>query len=374
MNKNKVEQWLISQQKKAYTDIGLGPNYPERQQALWSRYETSSNRNEQIDSIHRGFSRLSGNEPLKRDFDVQRQMSDLLQEAKKRIVSPLEDPTVMIPLGFMSEYIEKGIKNLEHQLPFQPLIGSLPTLELNALAARPFRDDNYVIIFNKGIFTFLHSCISALQLMQFSALDKNLRSQAIQMFGKGIENYFDQSNSVVTGVEGARVISQDVKTFAVEQKNVYLALVVNFIMAHEYAHILCKHHETSERNLVVKDGHEIKVISNEWAEEVQADIQGLQIAIASLKTLGLPRMFALLGFDVLFSCIDILEKIIYRNSYRDLPHRTDISHPPARVRRSILRDLIDELVPQDTTSYMFDMTDSFNKLLNYMAYEYSNQS
>jgi hypothetical protein len=241
-----------------------------------------------------------------------------------------------------------GMLNEETRLKLPRIVfGSLPTGDPNAIAIQA--PGGIVIAFNNGLIHLLMNLTAAVS----SFVPYHGKRGEHEIFGMSKE---DIGPMIRTNIEGhlrfavtlfcyLALGDPGLYTYSVlDPPHHHLAFLMEdtaiaFCVAHEYFHVLMRHLSSStfyRRRLIGK--LEVKEIPRSWEEEIAADAGALRMTIERHRGVDLDIIFSYLGVDFLFSCVEMLEQAIGTDS--------PSSHPPASLRRHLLRTTIRNHFPE----------------------------
>lgn len=278
-------------------------------------------------------------------------LREWLEETKSSPVpTELEDPFLLHSFQVSKRDVAKAIEALGYEIPDHDIvIGSLPTGEFNALTIRvPDNPTQYIVAVNHGIhfliYRLAHLVASLFPVektfggyVHFSNDKKKLR--------KSVEKNPDRSKDFLDLLCAFFFLGHPLAVEYFPEKyglrnqftlgSCMKEVAFKFVVAHEYAHVLLGHlgGETHKQTL---GNQEVETTLRPVMEEMEADIKALEIVLMDqyilqpLENNEIPSLtMSYLGVDFLFSCQAIIEEAAQVSDYR--------SHPPADVRREVLR-------------------------------------
>lgn len=276
--------------------------------------------------------------------------SDSKELARKLVVRP----GLSGVLEELSVEIEAMLKRAGKPSPTQTLVAEFPTGCFNAQALRT--DAGYIVLVNTGLMMLVHQVA---KIMSFSVVfsefgrdgkplpgtdraESEFESQRLPAMLDAIKAYLtyeDPSKARRWPIPGAG------------KRKVIHSLVhccEQFVVAHEYAHIISGHFDDTEDKLVITPAGNIRLLNKTWGEEYEADIVAAEILLSSLPSRIVTgsedhwRAMNVAAGSLFFFHLD---SMITRASVvlgRSLETDARPSHPPSEERASRLRMFFEE--------------------------------
>ncbi len=293
---------------------------------------------------------------------LQRLVND--QQRSQQVITPYEDPnwyTIMVDL---SHEIEQAAKEAGLIAARRPMLGTLPTGQINAKTIRVPGTDEHIILFEWQLFLFallLSKAVArALPLTPGEpgyinvSVDPNAIRQRIYSDPSIEARFADVVLAyAVTGKPGLA------EPYFAEP--LYGTLTVTllscmelFVMGHEYGHIVLEHLTTTPRNVRPRL-NEAEEISYSWRQEYDADLIGLELMMRVAEgQRKIPANFSYSGADLFFTAIDIMDRAVSVLNGEEETARKLGSHPPNRERRWLLRRMIPRLAGKEAAEMILE--------------------
>ncbi|NOT61214.1 MAG: hypothetical protein HOP19_13425 [Acidobacteria bacterium] len=290
-------------------------------------------------------------------------------------LSKYEDPLQYIRLRLAEEAIKTAAKEVGHNLLFSPCIGTVLSLDCNAVTLRVPGLERPLILFSLGILDFYESLVRCcVHLLKWNlnandisyeidtdyALNKLKNDAKItRSFQEALNNVFiAQMTSVVN-----EHLQPEVHMLGVD--SALRGVIWHFIMGHEYGHLI--HGDLNEEEA-------------DWMQEYKADARGFElmcnstwqsVAPNSMQKEEVPIDFyhKIIGLSVFFSGIGIIEKAS-EFIFGDKGQQEKSTHPPAVERWQYLAAAIykgseDKELSLKTFKYANDMSNILWMLLSH---------
>jgi hypothetical protein len=275
-----------------------------------------------------------------------------LAKQTEQVPTPYEEPGWYAVMENLSEDIGKSADEAELVIPTNPLLGTLPTGQINAMTLRVPGSDDYLIIFEWQLFLF------ALLLSKAVARALPLRQTEDEGFSfsaqkDDIAQRIDSDKSVV--YRFADVLLAYAATGQPSRAQPYLpevhygrlAEVLRrsmelFVMGHEYAHIILGHLSTAQSTETKLS--EAEMLEYSWGQEYEADLMGSSLMMRVMARDGMDASLSYWGCDFFFSAIDVMDKAVSVLNGEEETAMKLGSHPPTKERREMLRQLLPEMI------------------------------
>jgi hypothetical protein len=264
----------------------------------------------------------------------------------------------MIMLG-LAESIKKAAGTLIKVAPEWPLIATLPSCQVNAMAVRVPGCNEYVIFFES-------------QLTTFTLLLSKVVVQAIplrEVDSAGSYNYSVKREDIIHHIEANEEVRRRffelVWAYAafgmpalapqyilgssyVELSDLLCESMELFAFGHEYSHIVFGHldaPEAARQRLLNAPADEI-VYS--WIQEHLADVLGVRLScLAMMESRKVDAALSFWGADLFFSALELMDKAVSLLRHGDENVQQLGSHPPSGERRAILRASLPDFLGEE---------------------------
>jgi hypothetical protein len=263
-----------------------------------------------------------------------------------------EDPAQYYILLNLFEKIEMSAEEISSNLPRRPVVGTLPSGEVNAMAIKVPDSDDFLLVFEDQIFTFANLIAKVVaQSIPFEIKDNVI---SFSMGKEEVNNYF-KNNSIAferfkeliyaylfygEPTAAPQYFLEGIPMHLADRLRTSLEL---FIVGHEYSHIILGHVQESKTMVNKAKRIEFNEIIFNWDQEFSADVLGLRLMLGCMLKEGSINLPSFVGADLFFGSLDVIEKsisILKTGSVTNTIHRT---HPPTLLRREILRKSINEI-------------------------------
>lgn len=245
-------------------------------------------------------------------------------------------------ISAISKDVEKISKKLKIKIKNKPVIGTLPTGQINATSIK-VPNGGFVVCMNVGTFGFIN--LMSKVLTSFIPLKDKVENETFAFSYKidDINNSFEKNKEAINRFQDILLSYQHfgdpheaeqyfIDPIQARLANIFTDMAEFFIVSHEYAHIMLGHFENSQCEREIIGNNEIDMLYNNWQEEFSADHLATILTINyGLKKRKLDFFNSYSGIDFFFTCVDILEKA---NNVGE-----NKSHPPAIERRDFLIDV-----------------------------------
>lgn len=248
----------------------------------------------------------------------------------------------------MALALEDTLSQTAYPLSFRPLLGSLPSGEINAMSVLLPGTGEYVVLFEHGLFEFMFR-IAQVLAASFPPLvpdGSGARFESVPAPADALRNAPAVVDRFVDAV-GAYVVHGNphrAAAFALAPAHRVTAMtlvraVEMFVLGHEYAHVFLGHLREPGPEAA---GAPAVDTSWTWQQEYDADEVGWSFAD---RTLSLPEPLSYLGPELFYASMDALDRCL---AVLDGVPLADVqqsdTHPAAPQRRDRLRgELLDIL-------------------------------
>jgi len=272
-----------------------------------------------------------------------------LEEMASHLDLPIkeQDENVYWLLNRHASNVEKILKANNLSISNKIVLGTLPTNDLNAFV-RPFPNGEMLVVLNDGLIQFLYFFGRILSAF-FSKRDDNsnknkiifdfnkkrirqnlkINKEADSRFVEAFVLYFANRDLTLSNILFEKDENMDLSGILWDNAEL-------FVVAHEYSHIILQLNQVFNKKFSYYDPMLYQVI-NSWNEEFAADELALKIVLAHNKSEGNGFFAGYLGIELLFVCLDILEKA----------NNLEFSetHPLANSRIHNLRKCLKDILP-----------------------------
>ena len=261
-----------------------------------------------------------------------------------------EDRLSYLMILDLAEEIEQVVRQLGYSMQKRPVIGTLTSGTLNAMALPVPSSDEYLVVFEGGIFDFanLMSNVVSLALpfrgmeqgnFSFSSRDRDV-DRAIRE-RPDIPGRF-QEVLLAYLLHGRANFAPP---HSPEEPHAMLAGFLThsmelFILGHEYGHIISGHLDRPQKFVPALEGKgikQVKEIEYGWTQELEADERGLELMLAAMRRDGTDPALSYWGTELFFSCVEIVERGVSVIAKGKESERPPTWHPPPARRRENLR-------------------------------------
>src|ERR1700685_1636490 len=154
----------------------------------------------------------------------------------------------------------------------QVFVGEFPTGSINAEARKTA--NGYLILINTGLLYFVKQVIEAL------CSDQSNEQTLIEEIAHAVLAYLVRTDPVYGPMPNAS------DNLALTAQQLEFA-VYDFIIAHEYGHLLRGHLDADEQNrMLAVDAASLPVINKSWEQEYEADEVGYAFTLSEMKELN----------------------------------------------------------------------------------------
>jgi hypothetical protein len=269
-----------------------------------------------------------------------------------RVPTAYEEPGWYAVMENLSEDIGKSADEASLVIPTNPLLGTLPTGQINAMTLRVPGSDDYLIVFEWQLFLFallLSKAVArALPLRQtedegfsFSAQKDDI-AQRIDSDKSVVYRFADVLLAYAATGEPSRARPYLPEVHYGRLADVLRRSMELFVMGHEYAHIILGHLSSAQSTETTLS--EAEMLEYSWVQEYQADMMGSSLMIRAMLRGGMDASMSYWGCDFFFSAIDVMDKAV---SVLKGEEETAVklgSHPPTKERREMLRRVLPEII------------------------------
>jgi Zn-dependent protease with chaperone function len=301
--------------------------------------------------------------PLYKPEQLQKLRTELLKMADEQMAQELptryENPlTYGIVLG-LKQQIEEAAKELSMTIPIPPLVGTLPTGQVNAMAIPVPSSGEYLVVFESELFNFAlllsKAVIVALPLvtgedghLELSTnnadVEKHIAEnpEAVDRFREVLFAYLFEGRPGAAPPYIPDPPYSDLASYLRDSLEL-------FVMGHEYGHIIAGHVSAKQLTSTTIGGVRIDEYRRSWEEELVADSIGAALLLPAMTKRVQDLSLCYWGADFFFSCDEIIKRslsIVITGEEKD-EFQVSSSHPPSASRRQALRDTLKQQLPED---------------------------
>jgi hypothetical protein len=333
-------QYLERLQKQIYTHLGISP------QAIDSA---------RCSALQKTFEDLKSLLPPEEVEKIQSGILAPPQGITGGQLSPFEEPAMYKIMLNLAAQIEGAVNDLSFKLPSKPIIGTLPTSELNARFFHVPESDQYLIIFDYGMFIFA-LLLSKIVSMAFPLTHGENNTIKFVLDDEAIDKQLAENSVIVQRFQElftahilygspakAPAYTLDKNYYKVAQ--MLWKLMELFIIGHEYGHFILGHTDSPKAEVTMV-GEKTKAFLPVWNQELDADAIGLSLLLRASTQGGTDPAFCFCGVNLLLSCSDIIDRAWSMVKYGNENHRqSQETHPPSHVRCERLRETLRSWLP-----------------------------
>jgi len=334
---------------------------------------SSSVPDEIIDRFYRNmFDAYKGTLIKEENFTTWR--AEIAKKIAGKPFSRLESPEVHAWLQQMQKNVDEACDRRGIKPRKIPVFGTLQTGRIQGTAINLDNPDYYLILLDDGIMGFANLFAKIVAMLfefqpsddgnaVFSSDPENMK-RIILSKEEVRARYFDLITAYV--IEGAPHAAEQ---YLLEGEQQYITSVVRdsmeyFIFGHEYGHCAAGHLEEGNRkslhmtpNKNTEAGDIDTIIPSDWQGEIEADMTGLVIAMDIMMNKGLDLTLSFLGVDLVFRCINYLERAIDILEFGETQERVLDTHPPSLLRQSIVRTALQKGSPENASNEAMQLAD-----------------
>jgi hypothetical protein len=295
-------------------------------------------------------------------------LKTLRKEYRKRPPSRYQDVAEYRIIEALCSDIDVVCQQRSIALGKRPIFGSVQTGRVNGMAVNINNPKYYLILIEDGLFGFANlfaKCIVGIfplreerdGMQQFSTNPEDLR-RTIAADAKHSQRFLDVVAAYV--VEGA---PHAAKQYFMEPQYHAMQSVIRdamelFVLGHEYGHCAAGHLEGGNkrfRSLQTANGRKSKqleeIVPTDWIQEFQADSLGLLIALGAMHNKGIDPSLSYSGVEVVFSCINVIERALSILQTGEIKEHLLDSHPPSLLRREVLTKTLNEILGEERANH-----------------------
>lgn len=222
--------------------------------------------------------------------------------------------------------------------PPHPLIGTLPTGRVNAMAIRVPGTKEHIIAFEMQLFNF---CLLFTKAITFAMPFKRVQggrvelstqlSEITERISKDTEvgdRFFQLVSSYVMDGAPGRAPSYSLRGPWVMLASHYLHVMEFFIMAHEYAHVYLRHSGRRKAAASLLGGDPAQILEWNHKQEIDADCAAVLWLMHS-RDIDLNPMARFVGVSLFFGALSVIDRaltLLLFGAERALTSRTHPTH------------------------------------------------
>ena len=262
----------------------------------------------------------------------------------------------------------------------EPLLGTLPTGQVNAMAIRVPGTDEFIVAFEQGLLAFLPMISKAIvQALPFDnagargfsfSVDRAKARDATVANDSARERFRAALFAYLFEGHPALAPSPMLEMPHSLLHRIILTELELFILAHEYGHLLHGHLDPSQiRRPALIKGVEVEQVSRSHIQEFEADQTGMCLALQALATDGIAPSVTFAAIDLFFSVDYALEQALMIITTGKRGVRGTDSHPHPCIRRERLRHAVQSFCGQAYESKsMLHLAETF-ELIAHLLFE-----
>jgi len=266
-------------------------------------------------------------------------------------VTEFEDPGNVMILRELKERIASALP--ESGAAFsQCLLGSLPIGRMNAAAIYHPASEQFIIVFQTGLFRFLNLfCKVIVQALPFrvhdgyEAIDMSLTAveQKIESTPHLVRRFIDLLDAYVIDGDATHALPYLRPTEREPLVQQLLAMCETFVLGHEYGHVCLGHLNDENLSALAVPGESAQQVCTTHMQEFAADAFGLDVVLQSFGERENPVSIstAYFGVEIFFAAAELIDRSLQILEVEGgESSRAVETHPAVSSRRKELRDLI----------------------------------
>jgi hypothetical protein len=261
-------------------------------------------------------------------------------------ITPFQDPIDQMLLSNVAVAIQERIAKISNAaVPSKAILASLPIGQMNALTLKLDQTDEYLVLFQRGLFGLLN-LVSRLLVAAWpcEAPDQPLRFVATrQEFERELSQMADPGRQLAAVLEhsliGGNPNSFPVLPLSPARSGMKEAILLNaeiFVLGHEYGHIERGHFDLDRRIEANVAGRNRSLISRSHKEEFAADLSGIEYLTAFGTQSPQELYLSYCGACFFLSCQDLVEAALAQLAGNNVGHRARDTHPTAALRKNAI--------------------------------------
>lgn len=289
--------------------------------------------------------------------EKERQLVSLREAWRDPEVMPsrYEDPLRYRMIRTRAEQIESAATAHGMEISERPLLGTLPTGQVNAMTYLVPGSRYHVVVFERDLFTFallLSKAICCAFPVEPSVTERTTFVTSLGPVRQRIEEHPELVERFTELVLAYALTGRPTPAtpYLPGRAHQHLALVLRtslelFILGHEYGHVLAGHLSQVSRTAPSRARlDDVGALEYSWRQEYEADAIGCRLAHSAMKGLGYDSALSFWGADSFFSGMDVMDRATSLLLHGDEERHTLSSHPPSEQRRERLRAAVPQIV------------------------------
>ncbi|MFF9806049.1 hypothetical protein ACF1G5_13105 [Streptomyces coeruleorubidus] len=298
------------------------------------------------------------------------------EELSGALLTSHEDPLGHAIIQGLEQRIQNAASGLLSPLPEFPIVGTVPTGDVNAITVAVPGSRQCVILIQDQLFNYalLFSKIMAMSFPHINDPGKN-----------GFLSFSADPSEVIANIENSPYISQRFRqlilayltegspgrapAYILEQPHMSMAQILYnsmelFVMGHEYGHIIAGHLDGIDRSAAALGSKEVQIVARNWKQEHEADALGMRLAITAKQEEGFDIPMSFWGADFFFTCAEVVEKGL---SVIETGQEGNVqmgSHPPPNRRRKVIRAILRQ--ESDSAAAAIQLADILDSITKYL--------
>lgn len=275
------------------------------------------------------------------ESDEFKEFFDRKFESKRVIPTSNENLGYFSIMVYFDNIIVSEAQKLSYSIPENYVLGSLPTGRINATVIEA-DEGEYIFAFDTGIFEYVYTLswlIGGPLAWINPTAQKPLRDIILSYVFRGKASHSVAQNYIQS-------VMNPVSTVTVMN---LVESIMLFILGHEYGHIIRGHLDVSSSKSRMFGKESVDLVEFGWKREFEADLVGLQFVLSYFKTRRhLPLAHTIANVESFFIFFELIERTlsILMSGDESRKFRTE-SHPPLRLRRSVVRTMLSDLLSQE---------------------------
>jgi hypothetical protein len=289
-----------------------------------------------------------------------------------KLPTPHENPIAYSILARATTEIENsGERIFGWKYRDKPTVGTLPLGKVNASMIRVPFTDQYIIVFQESLFSFVSLCAKVVAAAipsdgsaepatfsyALNDIDEKIASNPVilRRFTDLLTSYLLEGRP---HARGQYVLVQPIRRYY----EILVQAAELFALGHEHAHAI-KGHLTESMTEASNESAPVDEIPFSWEQEFEADEVGVMLAIAAMKHLGYDAAFGYSGADFFCSTMDIVDQAVGLFRPQAFPDARNRSHPPWTQRREHLRQSLSNGIGPDKAMIPLTVVRSIEHIL-----------
>lgn len=327
------------------------------------------------DKMRPGFEKLGITDPEELEA-VDRRHRAGLAAAESRMPSKLEDAWTYSILETLANRLMKAAGGTEWALRKMPTFGTLPLGELNAMAIRVPRSNEYLIAFQHGVFGFANLMVKAVAA-SYPIIESNAEDGArINFHPNEVAKRWDENpeplHRLADLLTAYLIVGHPhaARQYFLGNPHAYVSSafldgIELFIFGHEFGHVVGGHLDIRRFASQRVGSTEVERINPDWEMEFEADRIGCDLAMGAMREAKVQDSIAFTGIDLFFSAMQLVDQalsVLLHGEVVDAPESA--THPPTIMRRDALRAKMKGQLPESELSMVVGFSSSAQVVLD----------